>query len=151
DMNRSTDLLSRESAENPRHRCLGPAVTGVFLGLMSFVGAFALLTSSKTGAPADDNGPVTKKTEGKPAETAVASSDQEPDPRPGPQPDPDPLPPESLAFAGKNPSDEWSANGLRMKFCWCPAGTFIMGSPKDEKEREPPYCEFSEDQVEVKL
>jgi formylglycine-generating enzyme required for sulfatase activity len=62
-----------------------------------------------------------------------------------------PLPPESLAFAGKKPGEEWSANGLGMRFCWCPAGAFIMGSPKDEPERELGYSKFSEDQVPVKL
>ena len=33
-----------------------------------------------------------------------------------------------------------------MKLCWCPAGTFTMGSPAGEPERRP-----WEDQVEVKF
>ena len=27
-------------------------------------------------------------------------------------------------------------NGIGMKFCWIPPGTFMMGSPKEEKERQ---------------
>src|SRR5436189_3193424 len=33
-----------------------------------------------------------------------------------------------------------------IKFCWCPAGRFTMGSPRGEPERRP-----GEDQVEVTL
>ena len=40
--------------------------------------------------------------------------------------------------------DELAIRGL--KFCWCPAGRFIMGSPPNEPERRP-----GEDQVEVTL
>jgi len=40
---------------------------------------------------------------------------------------------------------EWD-NGLKMRFCWCPAGKFAMGSPKNEKDR---YDD--EDQVSVTL
>jgi len=35
---------------------------------------------------------------------------------------------------------------LHIKFCWCPAGTFVMGSPESEVGRQP-----GEDQVEVTL
>src|SRR5439155_1172865 len=41
---------------------------------------------------------------------------------------------------------EWDDNSLKMKFCWCPAGRFTMGSPKDEKDRG-----FNEDQVSVTI
>src|SRR5205823_14819756 len=41
----------------------------------------------------------------------------------------------SAGFAGAKAGQEWSDNGLKMKFCWCPAGKFTMGSPKDEKDR----------------
>jgi sulfatase modifying factor 1 len=35
---------------------------------------------------------------------------------------------------------------MGVRLCWCPAGRFVMGSPKDEPERRP-----DEDQVEVTL
>ncbi len=54
----------------------------------------------------------------------------------------------SLVFAsdfnGSIPVDEREIEGI--KFCWCPAGQFIMGSPLTEPERRP-----GEDQVEVTL
>jgi len=37
-------------------------------------------------------------------------------------------------------------NGLKMKFVWCPAGTFTMGSPTDERDRQE-----NEAQVQVTL
>ncbi len=49
-------------------------------------------------------------------------------------------------FIGEKPGQEWSGNGLKMKFCWCPLGRFTMGSPKNEKDR---YDD--EDQVSVTL
>src|SRR5262245_65164824 len=49
-------------------------------------------------------------------------------------------------FAGTKAGQEWSDNGLKMKFCWCPAGKFTMGSPKDEKDRG-----ADEDQVSVTI
>jgi len=33
-------------------------------------------------------------------------------------------------FAGVAAGQQWDDNGLKMKFCWCPAGKFTMGSPK---------------------
>jgi PhoPQ-activated pathogenicity-related protein len=39
------------------------------------------------------------------------------------------------ALLGKRAGEEWSGNGLQMKFCWCPPGEFTMGSPKDEPGR----------------
>ena len=39
-------------------------------------------------------------------------------------------------FAGAKPGQEWSGNGLKMKFCWCPADKFVMGSPKYHRKRE---------------
>src|SRR5438552_3188456 len=53
---------------------------------------------------------------------------------------------EPKRFAGTKPGDTWDGNGLKMKFCWCPAGKFTMGSPKSEPERGD-----DEDQVEVTL
>ncbi|MFT5523976.1 MAG: sulfatase modifying factor 1 [Pirellulaceae bacterium] len=35
----------------------------------------------------------------------------------------------------RRPGDESSDNGLKMKFCWIPAGKFTMGSPETEKDR----------------
>src|SRR5262245_36640123 len=53
---------------------------------------------------------------------------------------------ESKRFAGMKAGDTWDGNGLKMKFCWCPAGKFTMGSPKTELDRFK-----DEDQVEVTL
>ena len=47
-------------------------------------------------------------------------------------------------FVGSQGGDEREVRGV--KVCWCPAGTFVMGSPPDEPERRP-----DEDQVEVTL
>jgi len=34
----------------------------------------------------------------------------------------------AVAFSvGTKAGQEWSSNGLKMKFCWCPPGTFLMG------------------------
>ena len=48
------------------------------------------------------------------------------------------------AFIGSKGGDEREVRGI--KVCWCPPGTFIMGSPPAEPERRP-----GEDQVEVTL
>src|SRR5262245_29744923 len=48
------------------------------------------------------------------------------------------------AFAGSKAGEEKVVGGV--KLCWCPAGKFTMGSPRDEPERRP-----GEDQVEVTL
>src|SRR5439155_24778749 len=48
------------------------------------------------------------------------------------------------AFVGSKGGDEREVRNI--KVCWCPPGTFIMGSPPDEPERRP-----REDQVEVTL
>jgi formylglycine-generating enzyme required for sulfatase activity len=34
-------------------------------------------------------------------------------------------------FIGAQPGQERDDNGLKMRFCWCPPGTFTMGSPAD--------------------
>jgi formylglycine-generating enzyme required for sulfatase activity len=52
--------------------------------------------------------------------------------------------PEPASFTGAKAGEEREAVGLRL--CWCPPGTFTMGSPPDEPERRP-----DEDQVEVTL
>lgn len=36
---------------------------------------------------------------------------------------------------GQHAGDVWSGNGLGMVFCWCPPGSFRMGSPPDEEGR----------------
>lgn len=41
----------------------------------------------------------------------------------------------SPAFNPRNPGEEQSANGLRMKMVWCPPGNFMMGSPLGEAGR----------------
>ena len=48
------------------------------------------------------------------------------------------------AFLGTKGGDEITVGGIRL--CWCPAGKFMMGSPRSEPERRP-----DEDQVEVTL
>src|SRR5262249_42235501 len=52
--------------------------------------------------------------------------------------------PERTAFTGSEAGDEREVAGVQL--CWCPPGTFTMGSPPDEPERRP-----GEDQVEVTL
>jgi formylglycine-generating enzyme required for sulfatase activity len=47
-------------------------------------------------------------------------------------------------FLGTKAGDENTVGDLRL--CWCPAGKFVMGSPRNEPERRP-----DEDQVEVTL
>ena len=47
---------------------------------------------------------------------------------------------------GKKAGQERDDNGLELKLVWCPPGTFVMGSPKDEKGRR-----TDEDQVTVTL
>jgi sulfatase modifying factor 1 len=48
------------------------------------------------------------------------------------------------AFNGSKAGDEREVAGIPL--CWCPPGTFMMGSPRSEPERRP-----GEDQVEVIL
>jgi formylglycine-generating enzyme required for sulfatase activity len=50
----------------------------------------------------------------------------------------------AAAFAGSKAGDGHQVAGI--PFCWCPPGTFRMGSPPSEPERRP-----DEDQVEVTL
>jgi formylglycine-generating enzyme required for sulfatase activity len=50
----------------------------------------------------------------------------------------------SSPFDGSKAGDERDVVGI--KLCWCPAGRFVMGSPRSEPERRP-----GEDQVEVTL
>lgn len=47
---------------------------------------------------------------------------------------------------GKVAGELWEGNDLQMKFRWCPAGTFIMGSPASEPDRS-----YDEGPVTVKL
>ncbi|MCY2986681.1 MAG: SUMF1/EgtB/PvdO family nonheme iron enzyme [Planctomycetota bacterium] len=49
-------------------------------------------------------------------------------PRPVPTPSPD-------AFTGTRAGQERDNNGLQLKLCWCPAGSFTMGSPTGERNR----------------
>ena len=51
-----------------------------------------------------------------------------------------------LLKAGGKAGEEWSANGLKMKFCWCPPGSFRMGSPSHERGYD-----LAQDQVDVTL
>ena len=48
------------------------------------------------------------------------------------------------AFSGLKAGDQRELAGIQL--CWCPAGKFMMGSPRGEPERRP-----DEDQVEVTL
>jgi formylglycine-generating enzyme len=50
----------------------------------------------------------------------------------------------AASFTGSNAGDERTVVGI--PFCWCPPGTFRMGSPPDEPERRP-----DEGPVEVTL
>jgi len=53
-------------------------------------------------------------------------------------------PPPASGFAGKTAGEVRSIAGV--KLCWCPPGTFSMGSPPSEPERRP-----GEDQVRVSI
>jgi formylglycine-generating enzyme required for sulfatase activity len=48
------------------------------------------------------------------------------------------------SFDGRRAGEEREVEGARL--CWCPAGRFVMGSPRSEPERRP-----GEDQVDVTL
>ena len=50
------------------------------------------------------------------------------------------------SFVGKKAGDQKTLGSMKLKFCWCPAGSFTMGSPKSEKSRS-----SDEDQVKVTL
>lgn len=52
--------------------------------------------------------------------------------------------PEPYGLDGAQAGDQRDVSGI--PFCWCPPGTFLMGSPATEPERRP-----GEDQVEVTL
>jgi formylglycine-generating enzyme len=54
------------------------------------------------------------------------------------------LPSPVLSFLGTKAGDEITVGGVSL--CWCPAGKFMMGSPRNEPERRP-----DEKQVEVTL
>src|SRR4051812_42760580 len=54
------------------------------------------------------------------------------------------LPTQADPFTGTRAGDTCQVAGI--KLCWCPPGTFIMGSPPSEPERR-----ADEDQVEVTL
>ena len=58
-------------------------------------------------------------------------------PKPAPQPD---------SFTGTRAGQERDDNALQMKLCWCPAGSFTMGSPPTEPDRDD-----DENQVSVTL
>jgi sulfatase modifying factor 1 len=51
---------------------------------------------------------------------------------------------QAASFRGRRAGDARKVDALEL--CWCPAGRFIMGSPRSEPERRP-----GEDQVEVTL
>lgn len=53
-------------------------------------------------------------------------------------------PPKAVSTEGSKPGEERTAVGV--KLCWCPAGTFLMGSPREE-----PGHRTDEEQVKVKL
>ena len=51
---------------------------------------------------------------------------------------------QASSFRGRHAGDARTVDGIDL--CWCPAGRFMMGSPRSEPERRP-----GEDQVEVTL
>jgi predicted Zn finger-like uncharacterized protein len=64
--------------------------------------------------------------------------------RPGEEPEPSP--PTSTLSEGSFAGESWSDNGLELTMRWCPSGSFTMGSPSDEPERD-----TDEGPVEVEL
>ena len=75
----------------------------------------------------------------------ATESATEPAPEPAPEPSPEPAP-QSGSFTGTRAGQERDDNGLQMKLCWCPAGSFTMGSPPTEPDRDD-----DENQVSVRL
>lgn len=65
---------------------------------------------------------------------------------PTPTPLPTPTPKQKQLPVGTEAGDLWEANSLKMKFSWCPPGSFTMGSPASDKPRQK-----NEDQVSVTL
>lgn len=57
-----------------------------------------------------------------------------------------PMPKSDESFRGNVAGQEREDNALKMKLCWCPPGSFTMGSPKSEPDRS-----TDEDQVPVSL
>lgn len=53
---------------------------------------------------------------------------------------------ENYAMSGKRAGEERTDNGLRLKVVWIPSGSFTMGSPESEKDRDD-----DENQVRVTL
>ena len=60
---------------------------------------------------------------------------------------PQEVPKTSEPIVGNTPGQERDDNAMKMKFCWCPPGKFMMGSPEGELNREG----ARELQVEVEL
>src|SRR5688572_2062736 len=54
--------------------------------------------------------------------------------------------PDQSGFGGNSAGETRADNGLEMAFCWCPPGTFQMGSPAGEQQRGD-----DEDPVQVTL
>src|ERR1700682_6413362 len=50
-------------------------------------------------------------------------------------PDENKLGPRTDSFLGSRAGDAREVAGI--KLCWCPAGRFVMGSPRNEPERRP--------------
>ena len=46
-----------------------------------------------------------------------------------------PIQPPERTLVGTHAGQERDGNGLQMKLCWCPAGSFTMGSPAGEPDR----------------
>jgi hypothetical protein len=107
DPNRSTDLPSREAAENPTpmrdesrkgatadpdgstgdgrepgRRRLGPAIAAVVLGLLSFVVGLELLSVAKTIAPAEGDGPAAQVAEPRKIDPMPPETDAPPNVKP---------------------------------------------------------------------
>src|SRR5262245_21266619 len=107
----------------PVRRPVGLGVTAVVLALLSLAIGLRIFTPSKPGEAADGAEPSPPPKAGEAADgNSPPKKKPEPpaEPKAPPKSKPElvPWPPESLAFAGNKAGEEWSANGLRMKFCW---------------------------------
>ena len=104
--------------------------------LAAFLSVFFAILLLSVPVPAQDvkekvtDAPAAKDAEEKPA-----------DPK-----NPAPKNTRSVVMLGKKAGEERLDNNLMLKFCWCPAGKFLMGSPPEEPGRQ-----VDEKQVEVNL
>ena len=100
------------------------------------------LVSEVRRSPAQPAPEITKADDKPATETVMANDKPTRGPeetRPGPsdvRESPTVRPELSPPSVGTRAGEERDDNGLKMKLCWCPPGSFLMGSPPTEPERD---------------